>query len=182
MSFLHRVLWVNTKPYKQTSINTAVTRVVKCSVVDTLAKCTIACILVNICPHVIYVIRHSLIRVLGINTRLCIPGKMHIILENLSVPAMLVIHHALSRVVWRDIVLHVLGNMYIDVNCVTNYAVNSVMWRHISAYILKNVHIHVMYATYLLSRVIWRDIIAYSLGIIHIGVKCIINYSVQVVT
>jgi len=97
--FFHRVLWVNTKPYKQMSIDTAVTCVVKGSMVDMLVKCTNAYLLVNICPRAIYVIRHLLIRVLGINIGLCIPGKMHMILENISIRVMFVINHSLSRVV-----------------------------------------------------------------------------------
>jgi len=97
VSFLHRVLWVNTKPYKQMSIDTAVMCVVEGSMVDMLVKCTNAYILVNICPHAIYVIRHSLIIVFGIKIGLCVPGKMHIILENASIPVMFVINHSLSR-------------------------------------------------------------------------------------
>jgi len=99
VSFLHRVLWVNTKPYKQMSIDTAVTCVVKGSMVDMLAKCTNAYTLVNICPHAIYIIRHTLIRVFGINIRLCIPEKMHMIMENISVPVMFVMNHSLTRVI-----------------------------------------------------------------------------------
>ena len=90
---------MNTKPYKQTSIDTAVTRVVKGSMVDMLVKCTNAYILVNICPHAIYIIRHLLIRVFGIKIGLCIPGKMHIILENISIPVMFVINHSPRGVV-----------------------------------------------------------------------------------
>jgi methyl coenzyme M reductase subunit C len=89
---------VNTKPYKQMSINTAVMCVVRGSMVDMLAKCTNAYVPVNICPHAIYVTRHSLITVSGINIRLCIPGKMHIILENISIPVMFVINHSLNWV------------------------------------------------------------------------------------
>ena len=178
MSFLHRVLWVNTKPYNQMSIDTAVTCVVKGSMVDMLVKCTNAYILVNICPHAIYVIRHSLIRVFGIKIRLCIPGKLHIILENISVPVLFLINHSLGRVVWRDNVSYILGNMHIGVKCVTNYAVSIVIWRLISAHVLKNVHIHVMDATYSFRRVVWRDIMSYILGNIHVGVKYVINYLV----
>jgi hypothetical protein len=64
--------------------------------VDMLAKCTNAYVPVNISPNAINVIRHSLTRVFGINIRLCIPGKMHIILENISVPVLFVINHSLS--------------------------------------------------------------------------------------
>jgi hypothetical protein len=93
------VLWVNTKPYEQMSIDTAVMCVLKGSVVDMLVKCTNAYILVSICPHAIYVIRHLLIRVFGIKIGLCIPGKMRMILENISTPVMFVINHSLSRVI-----------------------------------------------------------------------------------
>jgi len=81
------------------SIDTAVTCVVKGSVVDMLVKCSNAYIPVNICPHVIYVIRHMLIRAFGINIGLCIPEKMCMILENISIPVMFVINHSLRRVV-----------------------------------------------------------------------------------
>jgi len=96
VSFLRRVLWMNIESYRQMSVSTALICVVEGSEVDIPSNCTSTCVLVNICTHVIYVIRYSLIRVCGINIKLYILRITHIILENVCIPVMNVINRSLS--------------------------------------------------------------------------------------